>query len=412
MAPLAATLCRACLAALLPLLLPLGAAADGLEADSALKLRGFGTVGVVGNSTSGAHFIRDILQPGGVAGGWSSAVDSRLGLQANFRLTDQIEGVAQVVSMYNYDGSYRPGLEWAFVSYSPDPAFKVRLGRLGWDVYMLSDSRNVGYSYLWVRPPVEYFGQLQIPHVDGADVVVKHQLGGGIASAKLYAGLADQKVPSPPTADYDLAGSVVRGVNLDYQKGAWQFRVGYTAVKVENELPGLVPLLGALSVSGPGAAALGADLSLAGKTIEIVSAGTVFENGPWQAQLMVNRFTSDTLIFPQKDSGYLLLGYRIDKWTPFVNFAATRSVGASQRRTGLPLPNPLDTAVATTLAVAQSRQNTLSLGVRYDFMRNADLKVQLDRVRVSDHAALLWRNARADWNGHATILSVALDFVF
>ncbi|MEO8003726.1 MAG: hypothetical protein ABI771_02390 [Betaproteobacteria bacterium] len=344
--------------------------------------------------------------------GWSGDVDSRIGVQVNARLTSEIEGVVQAVSYYNYAGNYNPELTWAFISYAPDPDLKVRLGRLGRDVYMLSDSRNVGYSYLWARPPVDYFGQLQISHIDGADVVFERQLGEGIASLKLYGGRASQKIPSPPGADFDLDGTRVLGANLNYQKGDWQIRSGYTAIKIKDELPGFVPLLAALRATGsPTAAGLADDMALAGKTLEIVSFGGVYEHGPWQAQLMFNRLTSKSLASSQRDSGYFLLGYRAGKWTPFVTLSAIRSTN-DQRGTGLPTPNALDTAVMTALAGAQSRQRTQSLGARYDFMRNADVKIQVDRIRVYDGATFLWRNAQPDWNGHATIFSMTLDFVF
>jgi len=396
----------------LPLLCPLGAPAAELQPETAVSLSGFGTAGLAHNSTGKAEFIRDILQPRGVANAWSADADSRFGLQFNARATAEIEFVVQATSLYNYAGSYRPGLDWAFVSYSPNADFKLRVGRLGWDVYMLSDSRNVGYAYLWVRPPVDYFGQLQISHIDGADVVFKHELAGGLASAKLYGGRADQKVPSGTGDNYDLAGTRVLGVNLDYQKQDWLFRAGYTSVRLENELPVFGPLLEALRSTGsPTAGALAEDLSFAGKTIQIVSAGVVYEHGPWQAQLMFNRLTSEILAYPRKDSGYLLVGYRHGQWTPFVTLSGTRSQ-ESQRGTGFPTPNPLDDAVSASLASAQSRQRTLSLGVRYDFMRNADLKLQVDQVRVFDNAAFLWRNVQPGWDGRATVFSVALDFVF
>ena len=396
----------------LMLLSPPGVLADELKPGSAFSLSGFGTAAETHNSTGDAQFIRDILQPRGVANAWSSDVDSRIGLQANYRLNAEIEFVAQAVSYYNYASSYQPELTWGFVSYSPNPDFKLRAGRLGWDVYMLSDSRNVGYSYLWIRPPVDYFGQLSISHIDGADVIFKSELGSGLASAKLYAGFADQKVPSAPDPAYDLAGSRVLGVNLDYQKEDLLLRVGYTSVRLKNELPAFVPLLDALQSTGsPTAAALATDLSLAGKTIQIASAGVIYDRGPWQAQLMFNRLTSNTLAYPQKDSGYFLLGYRIGEWTPFVTLAGTRSK-SSQRGTGFPTPNPLDDAVTASQASAQSRQRTLSLGMRYDFIHNLDLKLQVDQVHVFDNAAFLWRNVQPGWNGRATVISVALDFVF
>lgn len=398
-----------CLSALLA---PMGAIAAGLEAESAVSLRGFGTLGLTHNNTGGAEFIRDILQPRGVADGWSGNVDSRVGLQVNARLTTEIEGVVQAVSYYNHTGSYSPELTWAFVSYAPNPDLKARVGRLGWDAYQLADSRNVGYAYLWVRPPVDYFGPLQITHIDGADIAVTHELGGGLASVKLYGGRAGEKIPAPPGNDYDLAARIL-GANLDYRKGDWQFRTGYAALQIDNDPTDFVPLLAALRGTGsPTAAALAADLSLADKTIEIVSAGVIYEHGPWQAHLMFNRSMSNTLAAPRQDSGYFLLAHRSGQWTPYVTLAGTRSQAAPQRGTGFPTPNPLDTAVSTTLASSQSRQHTFSVGLRYDFIRNAALKAQLDRIRVQDNAAFLWRNVQSGWNGHATVFSLALDFVF
>ncbi|MEO8159371.1 MAG: hypothetical protein ABI648_16350 [Betaproteobacteria bacterium] len=394
------------------LLAPLGSFAADLEPESIFSLSGFGTAGLAHNSTDKAEFLRDFLQPRGVKNSsWSGDVDSRIGLQVNARATTEIEGMVQAVSYYDYAGNYNPELTWAFISYAPTADFKARVGRLGWDVYLLSDSRHVGYSYLWVRPPVDYFGQLQISHIDGADAVFKDELGGGIASVKLYGGKADQQIPSPPFADYNLNARVL-GANLDFQKGNWQYRLGYTSINIKNELPAIAPLLSALRGTGsPQAAALADDISVAGKTLEIASVGAVFESGPWQAQLMFNRLTSHSLAYPQKDSGYFLLGYRIQQWTPYLTLSGVRSKSA-QGQTGFPTPNPLDNAVSAALAATQSRQHTISLGTRYDFMRNADLKFQVDRVQVDNNATLLWRNAQPDWNGRATIVSLVLDFVF
>ena len=395
------------------LLWPPRATAEGLKPESPVSFSGFGTVGITYNDTGKAEFLRDVMQPRGIASGWSGNTDSRLGLQLNVQPLHNIEGVLQIVSYYNYAGKYDPQLEWAFAGYSPTPDLKLRVGRLGWDVYMLADSRNVGYSYLWVRPPVEYFGQLLISHIDGADAVYKQELNDGIASVKLYGGRADQKFPVPPGPVYDLEGTRVAGVNFDYQRGSWFFRAGYTAIKVNNELPVLAPLLATLrAIGNPAAATLASDMALSDKTIKIASAGVVYEHGPWQAQLMANRLTSNSLAYPGKDSGYFLLGYRMGQWTPYATIAGAWSDAAPQRTTGLPAPNPLDPAVAAALAFTQSRQHAVSLGMRYDFARNAALKVQLDRVRVHDGAALLWRNPQPDWNGRATIVTLTLDFVF
>ena len=388
------------------------ALADVLDPQSRFSLGGFGTVGLAHNSTDGAEFIRDILQPRGVSHGWSANVDSRLGVQASFRANAQIDAAVQAVSLYNQAGSYRPEVVWAFVGYSPDPALKARAGRLGFDAYMLADTRNIGYSYLWVRPPVEYFGPLQITHIDGADATFKRDLGGGLASAKLYAGRAQQKIPGAGGAEFDVSGSSVAGANVDFRKGDWYLRVGYTQIRFAKEYARLAPVLSALrGIGSPQAAALASDLAFDGKTVRSVSAGGAWEHGPWQAQLVYNRTTADALAVSPTDSAYFLLGRRIGSWTAFATLAANRGP-LSDRSTGLPTPNPLDDAVMAVLVGGRTDQRSLSLGARYDFAPNFDLKMQLDQVRVSDDARLTWRDPRADWNGHATVLSITLDFVF
>jgi hypothetical protein len=380
--------------------------------DERFTLGGFGTAALAHNSADGAEFIRDVLQPHGARNGWNSNVDSRLGLQASFRATPELEGVVQAVSLYGSGSSYKPDLSWAFLAYSPDPSFKARVGRLGWDVFLISDSRNVGYSYPWVRPPVDYFGQLLIEHLDGADVSLTHLAGNGLATLKVYAGGVKQKIPSAPGPDFDISGSSVLGANLDFRQGDWLARVGYTRFRFASESPAFAPLFAQLEMVGtPGAADLERDLAFKGKTIQIVSAGIAWDHGPWQSSLMYNARTSNAISLHRMDSGYFYVGHRIQKWTAFATLAAARSrtVGAS---TGLPTPNPLDDAVAGNLRATGADQQSASLGIRYDFMRDMDLKVQVDRFRVKDNATFLWRDAAPDWNGRATVLTVSLDFVF
>lgn len=160
------------------------AASSGVAAaelfDGRATLRGFGTLGLTHNSSGDAGYIRDISQPDGPAGTWSAHVDSRLGLQLDWRIHDQLTAVVQGLSRYNYEGRYDPELSWAFLRYSPDPAVQLRLGRIGLDTYMLADSRDVGYSYLWARPPVDYYGNRHISHIDGGDITVIRPFGSGL----------------------------------------------------------------------------------------------------------------------------------------------------------------------------------------------------------------------------------------
>lgn len=153
-----------------------------------LAVNGFGTLGVARSTDSNAEFIRDISQQDGTAGDWDGDVDSRFGLQLRADLTETLDAMVQGVSRYDHNGSYEPKLTWAFLRYNPDPAVTLRLGRVALDSYMLADSRDVGYSYLWVRPPVDYYGTRHLSHIDGAISCCAARLGTGCFGASCTQG--------------------------------------------------------------------------------------------------------------------------------------------------------------------------------------------------------------------------------
>jgi hypothetical protein len=333
-------------------------------------------------------------------------------VQLNARLTSELELVLQGVGKYSDDGDHVPQLTWGFLSYTPDPELRLRAGRLGWDVYLMADSRDIGYSYTWVRPPADYFGKLLVAYFDGADLVYRRPLFGGLASAKVYGGRIAQDVPTGGGQELGLSGSVIAGGNLTWRRGDWSFRLGYAHTSIEGDLPNFQPLQDALRATAlPAAAAIADDLGLDGRVVHDFSAGGAWEHGPWQAQLMYNRLWSSSLALATTNSAYLFLGYRTGNWNPYLSLSGTRTDGV-ERTTGLPRPNPLDTAVALALDSAQAIQHTFSVGLRYDFATHADVKLQLDRIHVYDGATGLWTGAEPDWDGDATLFTVTVDFVF
>jgi hypothetical protein len=393
------------------LLLITSFAAAAQDPQAEVTFRGFGTVGAVHSDTDGAQFIRDVRQSGGVADGWNLDVDTRVGIQVDAR-RGQLEGAIQALAAHDHVGGYGADLSWAFIAYSPVESIRLRAGRVGWDAYMFSDTRDVGYAQLWVRPPVEYFGWLIVNHLDGADVSVHSPLGAGVVTFRARAGRARQRIPVEDGGSYEVTGSRLEGAHLDYRRGDWSARVGYTAARLRHPLAAFSGLRSALLASGaPNGVAIANGLNLAGKRLRAYSAALVYDGGPWTLQAMASRLTSDAIGFPQRDSAYLHAGYRIGRWAPYAT-ASTVHSRDEHVGTGLALPNPLDDALASAFAASRSRQSTLSAGLRFDFARNADLKVQLDRVRVRDGGANLWVSPRPGWNGRATLLSVSLDYIF
>lgn len=377
-----------------------------------INLHGFGT-GALNYVTSGnADFVRDLSQSDGAKGEqWSGSIDSLVGGQANIQLSDQFEVVGQAVSRHRYDDSYTPELTWAFLKYSPLTNVDIRGGRIGTDFYMRSDSRLVGYSYLMVRPSVDYYGGLPHQYIDGMDGAMTFELGDGLLRSKVFAGISPEKFPLENSEPWNISGSMIFGGSLDYQWRSWQFRFGYAEIRHQRDLPGSFSRLMTLLNSIPNASShSAADALRVGDTSSRhYSMGAVYDEGPLQVQLMVSGVKSDSSFFQDAVAGYLLAGYRIGDFTPFAGLSWSKSIPDKLNSTGVAT---VDAGVVSAIARTQTDQHTFTLGVRWDFYPGMDLKLQWDAIQGNPTSVYNYRCEQPDWNGRMQVLNMAFDFAF
>ncbi len=429
--------------------------AEGGTPEKLVTFSGFGTLGAVHNQGDGSAFSRDITQPNGASNrGLFWATDSRIGIQANINLSDDLEGVAQVVSRYRTDNNFQPELTWGFLKYSYNDFIEIRGGRVGYDVFLGADSTDVGYSFLWVRPPVEYFGPNVAPYIDGGDITFRAPTGPGIGRLKLYSGLARQHIPNLINQTQwagisnlevgslqDMSGSRLTGGMLEYQDNNLTLRLGRAHLKISHELvPGPIDILGTmrstaqfLAPINPALAssvdALENDLSFAGKHTDVTSFGLAYENGPFRTQMAMYHLKSNTLLFSDLNSGYLSVGYRAGSFTPYAIVSAVRSKKSSRgdelAGKGIDFLVPMANFLITR---GEQARHTYSIGMRYDLMSNVALKFQMDMVRNNTCSPVslaltatsppacsppnLLPVVPVSWDGRATVYSVALDFTF
>jgi hypothetical protein len=381
------------------------------SSESPFSLRGFGTIGLARSSSDHAEFVRDLSQPVGIKGGqWSGRIDSILGLQANWQATREIELVGQVVSRLHYDRSHNPELMWAFAKWEPDPRFSLRGGRIGADFMMLADSRLVGYSYLTVRPPTDFFGPLFFSHFDGTDASVTVPLGEGLFRSKFFFGRTYEK-SAGALGTWDTSGSPVRGIVLEYVTGPWQIRANAARIRFAENMntSDLTIPLRTVGVFIPEANTAADSLDTKNTTSNFLSLGLVYDNGPVQIQGMLNNIHHDAAIYQNSHAGYLLTSYRFGTVTPYLGLSRWKT----QPRSSLPLlPAPLDEAYQQYMTASKVDRVTYSIGVRYDFNTHFALKAQFDFVRAGKGKDFSYRNSDSESNGKTNVLSVALDFIF
>ena len=371
------------------------------DSEQTFSVNGFGTLGAVRTNTDRVEFVRDLSQARGATDEWTAKTDSVFGLQANWQITPQWQVVAQGVSRYRYDRSFRPEVAWAFVKYEPTPNLSLRAGRLGTEFFMLADSRWVGYSFLTVRPPGDYFWYLPFYSIHGADAALTLPAGEGVVRGKLFYGLSRGDIPLSDEL-WNIKGSPMLGGYLEYQSGPWQVRGSYANIRFEHDLP-LAPVL----LKEYGIVFNQADarfLETRNTRTHYYSFGVVYDKGPLQAQLMLNHIDQGTRALEDSDAGYLLLGYRLGEWTPYLGYSRVRS------KKQAPPASPI---AARIVADSHADQKTVFSGVRWDLAHNVALKAQWDGIRGDRSSIFPYRQENLNrWRGRMDVFSMSLDFVF
>lgn len=378
------------------------------------SVRGFGTLAATTHDAEGIEFRRSVDQPDGVdEGEVDLGVDSQAGLQFNLSLAPQFDAVVQGVTRMHADGNWAPRISQGFVRYSPDEALELRVGRIGYDIYLLAESRQVGYSYVALRPPPEFYGIVTNDEVDGADASFTLRVGPGLARARVFGGEGSNASAFIDGSHVESPARVL-GTCFDYLYKGWTARVALLRFRFDPN-PAFPALIGGLRATGsPQAAAIADNLDHDEYESLGVQLGIAYDDGPLQAQLLYGGATSDSIVAPEFDKFYALVGYRVRQWIPFVSYASSRD-RHPMRSTGLPdIPQlaPLEAAVRGIQQSFRSTQHTMSAGVRFDFSEHVDFKLQIDRTSLEDTALVFDHRVPPGGPANMTVLAASIDFVF
>ena len=347
------------------------------------------------------EFVRDLSQPSGIKKHWDGRSDSVLGLQGAWLINSRLSAIVQATTKYRSDRTYNPEVAWAYLRYEPTPNTTLRLGRLGTEFFMMADSRWVGYSYLTVRPPGDYFWYLPFYSINGGDAAYAMPVGEGMLRVKAFYGLSNGQIPLADK-QWDISGSPMTGGHVEYLFSSWQIRASYANITFRHDLP-IGDLLQAYS---PDPVASTAYLSTRNSRSDYYSLGVVYDQGPVQVQLMLNRIEQGSNSFESSEGGYVLAGYRFGEVKPYLGYSWIRSVKRNTQGRQF--------IEAKIMADGHADQDARIVGVRWDFARNLALKAQWDRIHGDPTSIFPYRNdpANGRWSGRMDVYSMTLDFVF
>ncbi len=388
-------------------------------AGNRLRISGFGTIGVVHSAApAGWGFLRSLDQASS-ASSTRFELDSRLGVQANYAATSQIELVGQVLAARrDSDAPIGDAIEWAFAAYRPSADLTFRAGRLNLDQFVMSDYRNVGFAYLYARPPVEYYASIP-SKLDGMDVTRSWTFDDVQWRAKGFVGRS--RISGFTLTD-------VYGASITRESDGLLVRAGFTRARFDRNADGTARLISGLdqvralpipSVSAE-AGALVRGLDLAAEPLTYATLGLTYTQSQWQYAAEVARVS---IGISRVKAGYASVGRRFGDLTLF---GVVSAAGSNQGVFATPEWAPVLTPVigpglaqqaqmlgasAAPAASRSTRQSTYSLGARWDIHPSMALKVQWDHVKIRANGGFLWSDATND-PGSANVATVLLDFVF
>src|SRR5690606_6691127 len=351
-------------------------------AQATFKVSGYGTLAGTVTDNAAYAFRSSMNQSEGAQKGFDFFTDSKLGVQAvanfntGFSVTGQLLGQRRRVDRTGDSNSdFEVGFEWLYAQYSPTSNLDLRLGRVVLPAFMISDSRNVGYSQPWLRAPLSVYAGMPLTNVDGGQINWRIPAGSAIVSVQPTYGQSSFNV-----SNGIQSGSLVlkdrtkwvAGLNVGLEYGDWLIRAGQlTSRSPDTEL----------RLFGASRPAVSYDLK-----DSFTSAGVQFDNGTavvmaeWSKRKMSDmplngnlgmleplyqstRYPGRPLL--KNQNFYVAGGWRFGSVLPMLSYGQTRNMFSGEKN------------------------REISGSVRWDFMNNLALKAQLSRYQARDPQAFV-----------------------
>jgi hypothetical protein len=332
---------------------------------------GFGTAGVARSDTNRAEFVID-NQMAGATENFDYKTDSKLGLQGTFAPTSWLSATAQAIAMEQDSSGIITQIEWAYLKVQPIADLSIRYGKMELPLFLVSDSRNVGYTTTWLRAPDAVYGEALFDSYEGGDIGYTLQLGKYSVTAHALLG-----APNPVA---QLAGPGFAQIFTGHHMYGYDVTADLNIVTVRAsilELGYRTYSNGALNQDG---------------NYHFYSVGVAYDRNNIIAQgEFIELRTGDPT--DNINGWYVMGGYRLDKWVPYLIYANTHQNQAA----GATLP--------------EKNGPTESFGVRLDLFKSVDFKAQFDHTKAFDYGTP-FINSQPGFSNKANIFSLAADFVF
>ena len=383
------------------------------------SISGFGSFGYVLTDTNSLGFIRDRTQTKSITKSGGVTADSRLGVQLDVDFNQSWHTTIQWIARDHAGDFFEQNLELAFIRWRPYANLDIRAGRLAMDTFLISDYRNVGFAYPWMRPSHDFYANITTYHFDGFDIAKRFSVNSDYLTLKFFAGYGMNHFDiGLGLFEMDMP---MTGLSLAYESNNWLTKVVYNYQRFATEIPNesLTTVMNDSTFNTllPGLSSLTPHVSLKDTNLHYISLGTRYDDATWLVHAEISYLDSQTSLIGDVFSGYLSVGRRFSSVTLYSVYGFAQGL-----HNNVDIPDPIVPAPAllglqSSLDVAinnnSPKQQSFSLGARWDVYPNIALKTQWVHYWLGHNGAAYWRHLDDSIKpDKVNVWSFGVDFIF
>jgi len=363
-----------------------------------VEFSGFTTIGAIYSDSDHHGYRKSVVSDDAV---YSGEIDfkqhSLLGLQVDWSISSSIAAVYQGVLRDLPEPSLDRFTTLAFLSYEVNTNWTFRVGRTAPDLFLLTEYRDVDFSYIWATAPNEVYGIVPYRSIDGIDITYNQRALGGVFKAKLFTGASDAEISTNSTVE-EVNIEDIFGISLSFDHFNWLVNVKHSQVSIANE-----PESNAFIVANinkipdflwPNAAGFSSSLLMKGQEVDYSSLSGQYQWLSWLASAEVSQIKSASEVIPKITSGYAALSYQINAHQFYSVYAFTESKNYVFDEPGVN-EEALEEIIHATndlMNFYAANQESISFGWRWDITSSMASSLQWNYTKLNKGGSTLWLN--------------------
>lgn len=369
--------------------------ANDIENDK-FQFSGFATLSMVHSDSDQYGYRKSVSSDGAVfSGDLDFKQHSLLGLQADWSISPKLDAVYQGVLRDLPESSFDRYTTLAFLRYEVDTHWSVRVGRTAPDIFLLTEYRDVDFSYIWATAPNEIYGIVPYRSIDGIDVTYSQRGLGGVFTTKLFTGSSEGEISDSLTLETIKIKSVT-GISLSFDNFDWIVHAKHSQVTIDNEPKSNAFIVDTINqipdFLWPNSSEFAQSLLMKGEDVSYSSISGQYQWQRWLASAEWSQIKSKSAVLPKITSAYAALSYEMNAHQFYSIYAFTDSSTYvfDEPEANEAVLGELIYGITEAMNFFSPNQKTVSLGWRYDISSNMATSFQWNHTKLDKSGTTLW----------------------